>query len=36
VPYQGGSLPAYRFGVPGKGTVVLFGGFDSYVEEFSP
>ncbi len=36
VPYQGGSLPTYRFGVPGKGTVVLFGGFDSYVEEFFP
>ncbi len=36
LPYEGGSLPAYRFGAPRKGTVVLFGGFDSYVEEFFP
>lgn len=37
VPYDGSSLPAYRF-VPGssKGTVVLFGGFDSYAEELFP
>lgn len=37
VPYDGGSLPSYRF-VPetSKGTVVLFGGFDSYVEELFP
>lgn len=36
VPYPGGALPAYRFGPPDKGTVVLFGGFDSYLEEFLP
>jgi hypothetical protein len=36
VPYDGGRLPAYRFGAPGKGTVVIFGGFDSYVEAFFP
>ncbi len=36
VPYPGGVLPAYRFGMPDKGTVVLFGGFDSYLEEFLP
>jgi hypothetical protein len=36
VPYGGGWLPAYRFGTPHKGTVVVFGGFDSYVEEFLP
>jgi pimeloyl-ACP methyl ester carboxylesterase len=36
VPYEGGNLPAYRFGAPGRGTVVMFGGFDSYVEEFFP
>lgn len=37
VPYDGGFLPAYRF-VPesSKGTVVLFGGFDSYAEELFP
>ncbi|QIN84461.1 alpha/beta fold hydrolase [Rubrobacter tropicus] len=37
VPYDGGSLPAHRF-VPEnpKGTVVLFGGFDSYAEELFP
>jgi hypothetical protein len=36
VPYGRGRLPAYRFGAPSKGTVVIFGGFDSYVEEFFP
>lgn len=37
VPHDGGSLPAHRF-VPEspKGTVVLFGGFDSYAEELLP
>lgn len=34
MPYQGGSLPVYRFGAASKGTVVLFGGFDSYLEQF--
>jgi len=33
VPYEGGRLPTYRFGSPRKGTVVIFGGFDSYIEE---
>ena len=37
IPYRNGWLPAYRFPVPdAKGTVVLFGGFDSYIEEFFP
>jgi len=36
VPYEKGSLPVYRFGTPTKGTVVMFGGFDSYTEEFFP
>jgi len=36
VPYPGGALPAYRFGTPNRGSIVLFGGFDSYVEEFLP
>ncbi len=36
VPYAGKTLPAYRFGTPNKGTVVLFGGFDSYLEEWLP
>ena len=36
VPYPGGELPAYRFGPREKGTVIVFGGFDSYVEEFFP
>jgi len=34
VPYEGGSLPAYRFSGGTKGTIVLFGGFDSYIEQF--
>jgi hypothetical protein len=34
IPYEHGSLPAYRF-IPAnsKGTLVLFGGFDGYIEE---
>lgn len=37
VPFGDGWLPAYRFGVENaKGTVVLFGGFDSYIEELFP
>jgi hypothetical protein len=36
VPYDGSWLPAYRFGAPDKGTMVIHGGFDSYVEEFFP
>ena len=40
VPYADGDirghLPAYRFRPPrAKGTIVLFGGFDSYIEEFT-
>lgn len=36
-PYDGGYLPFYRFtpSAP-RATVVLFGGFDSYIEEFFP
>jgi pimeloyl-ACP methyl ester carboxylesterase len=35
IPYQGGSLPALRF-LPerSKGTIVLHGGLDSFMEEF--
>ncbi|WP_310528891.1 alpha/beta fold hydrolase, partial [Nocardioides sp.] len=35
VPYGDGWLPAYRFATEqaAKGTVVVFGGFDSYIEE---
>lgn len=40
VPYQKGHLPAWRLaapaGVPGKGVVVVHGGFDSYAEELYP
>lgn len=40
VPYEDGFLPAYRFTVEEssepKGTVVLFGGYDSWIEEFFP
>ena len=37
IPYGAGWLPAYRFPVEGaKGTVVIFGGFDSYIEELFP
>ena len=34
VPYERSALPAYRF-TPAKaqGTIVMFGGFDSYIEE---
>ena len=34
VPYEGAMLSAYRFAPENpKGTIVVFGGFDSYVEE---
>ena len=35
VPYGSGALPTYRFrpAYP-KGTIVIFGGFDSYIEEW--
>jgi alpha-beta hydrolase superfamily lysophospholipase len=34
IPYENGTLPAYRFTpVQAKGTLVIFGGFDSYLEE---
>lgn len=37
IPYGDGWLPAYRFLVQGsRGTVVVFGGFDSYIEELFP
>lgn len=36
VPYEAGSLPTDRFGEPARGTIVVFGGFDSYIEEFFP
>jgi alpha-beta hydrolase superfamily lysophospholipase len=37
VPYAGSTLPAYRFTPEHpKGTIVVFGGFDSYIEEFFP
>jgi len=37
VPYAGLSLPGYRFTAPRpRDTIVLFGGFDSYIEEFVP
>jgi pimeloyl-ACP methyl ester carboxylesterase len=38
VPYENGSLPAYDIGPDStpSGTVVFFGGFDSYIEEFFP
>lgn len=41
IPYSdgavAGSLPAYRFGRNNpKGTIVVHGGFDSYIEEFLP
>jgi pimeloyl-ACP methyl ester carboxylesterase len=37
VPFASGWLPAYRF-TPAKpkGTLVVFGGFDSYIEEWLP
>jgi hypothetical protein len=38
VAFDGAQLPAWHFLPPGrsKGTFVIFGGFDSYVEEFFP
>jgi alpha-beta hydrolase superfamily lysophospholipase len=35
IPFGDGWLPAYRLstGQPAKGTVLVFGGFDSYIEE---
>ncbi|HXN31525.1 MAG TPA: hypothetical protein VN894_06670, partial [Polyangiaceae bacterium] len=37
VPYEGRSLPAYRFAPSApRGTIVVFGGFDSYIEEWLP
>lgn len=37
IPYETGSLTAYRFTPEApKGTVVVFGGYDSYIEEFFP
>jgi pimeloyl-ACP methyl ester carboxylesterase len=37
IPYQTGFLPAYRFTPQqAKATLVLFGGYDSYIEEFFP
>jgi alpha-beta hydrolase superfamily lysophospholipase len=37
VPYQDGQLPAYRF-TPDRprGTIVVFGGYDSYIVEWLP
>jgi pimeloyl-ACP methyl ester carboxylesterase len=36
VPFRGGRMPAYRFRAQGprRDTIVIHGGFDSYVEEF--
>lgn len=35
IPYEGGELSAYRFAPPApKGTIVMCGGFDSYIEEW--
>jgi alpha-beta hydrolase superfamily lysophospholipase len=37
VPFAGGELPFYRFTPEApRGTVLVFGGFDSYIEEFFP
>jgi pimeloyl-ACP methyl ester carboxylesterase len=37
VPFANGYLPVYRFAPSApRGTVVMFGGFDSYIEEFFP
>lgn len=37
VPYETGKLPSYRFAATNpKGAVVIFGGLDSFVEEFLP
>jgi alpha-beta hydrolase superfamily lysophospholipase len=37
IPYAGVSLPGYRFTPANpRETIVIFGGFDSYIEEFIP
>jgi pimeloyl-ACP methyl ester carboxylesterase len=37
IPFESGWLPAYRLTPPQpKGTLVVFGGFDSYIEEWLP
>lgn len=37
IPYENGFLSAYHFTTENpKGTIVLFGGFDSYIEELFP
>jgi pimeloyl-ACP methyl ester carboxylesterase len=37
VPFEGARLPAWRFVAQrSKGTFVVFGGYDSYIEEFFP
>ncbi|MCB2309389.1 alpha/beta hydrolase [Clostridium estertheticum] len=37
IPYETGFLSAYRFTPQSpKGTIVIFGGYDSYIEEFFP
>jgi len=36
VPFGGAMLPAYVFGEPRRGHIVVCGGFDSYIEEFIP
>jgi hypothetical protein len=37
IPYESGWLPAYRLmPAQSKGTLVVFGGFDSYIEEWLP
>jgi pimeloyl-ACP methyl ester carboxylesterase len=38
VPYESSALSAYRLPAPAepKGTIVVFGGFDSYIEEWFP
>jgi pimeloyl-ACP methyl ester carboxylesterase len=37
VPFENGFLPAYRFTPANpKSTIVMFGGFDSYIEEWLP
>ena len=37
IPFENVTLTAYRFGEPlSRGTIVLFGGFDSYIEELFP
>ena len=37
VPFGAGWLPAYHFDAhQPKGTVLVFGGFDSYIEELFP